>query len=272
MRVADFKFVFMKLNIWLCFTSILMVIASALALSIPLSSLGFGLLLPPLLFYFIYVEDRRNISAEDWTNQPHRTRLVQRYRRGLLLTELLALAGYQILLLFLIHTRPTVGIGFFFLGQLPLVVLSVYGYLKRYPTFDSATVGGTWAFVIVFTVLISSTREFSMEVGTVFIAWFFIVFAGVESRNLQDTEGDTEADKTTLAGHLGTKPTKVMEGILKSLGVAIFWYISGIQVAGIVVAYLLLLRLFRSATQRVDPPPTRGSSVNFDQPLKKSNH
>lgn len=272
MAKNDFGYLFLKLNIWLCFTSLLMVIASALALSIPLSSLGIGFLLPPLLFYFIYVEDRRNISAEDWTNQPDRTRLVQQYRRGLLLTEVVALAGYQILLLFMIHTQTTVGIGYFFLGQLPLVVLSVYGYLKRYPTFDSITVGGTWAFVIVLTVLISSARTFSMDVVTVFAVWFIIVFAGVESRNLQDAEGDTEADKTTLAGHLGAKSTKVMERILKTLGVAIFWFISDVWVATIVVVYLLLLRLFRSATQRADPATPAATAVNFEQEPVKSNH
>lgn len=252
MVITDLRDIFLKLNLWLCLTSVLMVIVSALVLSIPVSSLGLGLLLPPFLFYFIYVEDRRNVSAEDWTNRPQRTQLVRRYRRGLLLTEIVALAGYELVLLFLVHTQSSIGIGFFLLGQLPLVVLSVYGSLKRYPTFDSVAVGSTWAFVIVHAVLISSDRPFSMDVVPVFVAWFLIVFAGVESRNLRDIDGDREVSKTTLAGYLGAKPTKAVEVILKALGVAIFWYISGIVVAGVVVVYLLLLRSFRTATRRTD--------------------
>lgn len=261
--MSDIKSLFLKLNLWLCLTSILMVIASALALSIPLSSVGLGFLLPPLLFYFIYVEDRRNVSAEDWTNRPYRTRLVRRHRRGLLLTEVVALAGYEILLSFLVHTQTTTGVELFLLGQLPLVVLSVYEYLKRYPTFDSVTVGSTWAFVIVFSVLISSNRSFSRDVVVVFLAWFIIVFAGVESRNLQDVEGDWEVSKTTLAGYLGEKPTKVMEGILKTLGIIIFWHTSGIVVAAIVVVYLLLLRSFRAATRRRTPTYSIGTAVDL---------
>lgn len=254
MDLDHFLYLFLKLNIWLCFASIVMVVATAFALSIPLTSLGAGLALPPLLFYFIYVEDRRRIQPEDWTNHPYRTRLVQRYQKGLLLTELVALAGYELLLVGLVWSQPAVGLEFILLGQLPLAVLAVYGSLKQYPTFDSITVGATWAFVIVFTVVVSTGQTVSADVVTIFVAWVIIVFAGVESRNLQDVEGDMEADKTTLAGYLGPKPTKAMEGILKTAGVVIFWQMSTVVVAAIVVVYLLFLRLFRFATQRAEAP------------------
>lgn len=252
MNFGHFLYLFLKLNIWLCLTSALMVAATALSLSIPLSAVGVGLLLPPLLFYFIYVEERRTVSSEDWINHPRRTRLVRRYRRGLLVTELAALAGYELLLVGLVLSQATLGLEVVALGQLPLVVLAIYGNLKRYPTFDSITVGATWAFVTVFAVLVATGRPVDSTVTTVFTAWFLIVFAGVESRNLNDVEGDSETDKTTLAGYLGAGPTRALEGLLKTAGVVIFWYLSSLIVAGIVVVYLVLLRLFRLATRCVE--------------------
>jgi len=245
-------YLFLKLNIWLCMTAVIMVVASAMALSIPLHAVGGGLLLAPLLFYVIYVEDRRTVSDEDQINNPHRTRLVQRYRTELLATEIFALICYELLLVWLVAVTPGRGVGFLLLGQLPFGVLLLYGSLKQYPTFDSLAVGGTWAFMIVFSVVVSTTHEVTMDLFAVFGAWFLIVFAGVESRNLQDLDGDTATDKTTLAGHLGRPATTIMVRTLKSTGVIIFWYIAGIWVAGIVIGYLLLLTLFRRITQNQD--------------------
>ena len=252
MKVGDILYLFLKLNIWLCLTSSLMVVATAVALSIPLSAVGVGALLPPLLFYFIYVEDRRTVSDEDWINQPRRSRLVQQYGDELLITEIVALVVYELLLVGLVLFRAGMGLEAVLFGQLPLLVLAVYGRLKRYPSFDSTAVGATWSFVTVFAVLVSTGHPVNQTVVAVFVAWFVIVFAGVESRNLNDIEGDTESDKTTLAGYLGERPTKVMEGLLKIIGVAIFWQLSSVLVASIVVVYLVSLRCFRFATQRVE--------------------
>lgn len=250
MNPDDLRYLFLKLNVWLCVASVLMVVATALALSISLPSVGVGLALPPLLFYFIYAEDRRNVSSEDRINHPRRTRLVQKYRRGLFVTEAAALIGYELLLLLLIQSSSVAAIPAFLLGQLPLGILFAYGHLKRYPTFDSVAVGGTWAFVIVFSVLISTGQAVTADVGAVFAAWFLIVFAGVESRNLQDVEGDEKTDKTTLAGYLGRRNTKTLEAILKATGVFVFWTIAGVVVATIVVVHMLVLRLFRCLTKR----------------------
>lgn len=256
MRRFDLVYLFLKLNVWLCSASILMVVASAVALSIPLSDVGVGGFLPPLLFYVIYVEDRRNVSPEDRVNQPYRTQLVEEYRRGLLATELVALVGYE-LFLFLLSSHSTAAVGFVLLGQLPFGVLAVYDHLKRYPTFDSVAVGATWAFVIVFAVLVSTGHGLSLDVLIVFGAWFIIVFAGVESRNIADMEGDAKADKMTLAARLGTTPTRVLEVLLKTLGTGVFWYVSGAAVAAIVVVYLVLLRTFRVLAQRIDASASR---------------
>lgn len=264
MNFDELTHLFFLLNLWLCLTSIVMVVASSVALSVSLASIGVGLVLPPLLFYFIYVEDRRSLSPEDRINQPYRTLLVQRYRKPLLLTEIGALGGYEGLLLYLVQSRPGVGATFFLLGQLPIAVLAAYSYLKRYPTFDSIAVGSTWAFVIVFTVLVSTGYSVSIELVLVFIAWFVIGFAGVESRNVHDIDGDVVTGRSTLSAYLGADKTRIMEWTLKTAGVLIFWHISGVDGAVIVVGYLLLLWTFRSLTRRIDR--TVSPAVVADQP------
>lgn len=244
------SYLFYKLNIWLCGTAVLMVVASAVALSIPVRSVGSGLLLAPLLFYVLYVEDRRSASDEDWINDPNRTWIVQQYRTELFRTELVALAGYQLLLVSHILGNSGHGVGYWLLGQLPFVVLTIYGSLKRYPTFDSIAVGATWAFMIVFSLVVSTGQPVTRSLLVVFVGWFLITFAGVESRNAQDLDGDSAVDKTTLAGYLGATATRRMERLLKALGVGLFWYIGGFQAAGVVVIYLLLLCVFRGRTQQ----------------------
>lgn len=251
------SYLFFKLNLWLCLTAVLMVAASAVALSIPLGSVGSGFLLAPLLFYVIYVEDRRSVSEEDRINNPHRTRLVERYHDPLLVTELLAVVAYELLLVVQLVGTPG-AVGYLLLGQLPFVVLALYGSLKRYPTFDSLAVGGTWAFMIVFSVVVSTSVEPSTDLLPVFGGWFLIVFAGVESRNTLDLDGDTAVDKTTLAGYLGTRATLRMETILKATAVGIFWAVGGRWAAGIVLSHLLSLRLFRTITQHQDDRIERG--------------
>lgn len=259
MSGPHFVYLFLKLNVWLCLTSVLMVVASALVVGIQPSTVGVGLLLPPLLFYFIYVEDRRSVDSEDRINEPYRTELIEQYRRGLLGTELAALGAYELLVLRFVLTTD-VAMVFLLLAQLPLAVLAVYSRLKRYPTFDSVAVGGTWAFVIVFTVMVSTGAPLSAELGLVFLGWFLIVFAGAESRNLQDIDGDVATGKTTLAGYLGERRTKAMEGILKTAGVALFWHLAGTVVAVVVVVYLLLLRLFRGLTAHSAERPAISST------------
>ncbi len=250
-RLWPLSYLFFKLNLWLCLTAVIMVAASAVALSVPLRSVGSGFLLAPLLFYVTYVEDRRSVSDEDRINNPHRTRLVERYHDPLLGTEIIAFGAYELLLVVQLAGVPG-GVGYLLLGQLPFVVLALYGSLKRYPTFDSLAVGGTWAFMTVFSMVVSTPIEPSTDLLPVFGGWFLIVFAGVESRNTLDLDGDAAVDRTTLAGYLGIRATLRMEAVLKATGVGIFWAIGGLPVAGLVLGHLLSVRLFRVITQRQD--------------------
>ncbi|EMA08243.1 UbiA family prenyltransferase [Haloferax denitrificans] len=249
MRVADARFLFFQLNIWLCLLSAAMVGVSGLAMGVDPRSIGSGLLLAPLLFYFIYVEDRRGGTAEDEINQPHRTRLVRRYQRGLFVTELLALVGYELVVCLLVFQAGTATASDLLFAQIPLVVLGSYGWLKRYPTLDSIGVGFTWAFVAVFSVVAATPLQYSLDGAAVFFGWFLITAAGVESRNIQDISGDTHANKTTLAGYLGPRTASVFVRLLKAGGVAVFLAVSGPLVAGLVVCYLLSLSVFRHLTR-----------------------
>lgn len=249
MNVRVWWAVILQFNVWLCGTSLLMVAASTLALSIPLREVGLAILLPALLFYFIYVEDRRAISPADRVNNPYRTQLMERYSRALLASELVALVGYELLLVWQFLANDHVGPGMVFLGQLPLVVLAVYSTLKRVPTFDSIAVAATWSFAILYSVALSTPVEYSTGLLAVAGAWFLLVFAGAESRNVLDIAGDTDADRTTLAGYLGPQYTRYLEIVLKTTGVLIFWAISTLPVVVLVCTYLVLLRVFRSLTR-----------------------
>lgn len=269
MNFKPVSYLFLKLNLWLCLTSVLMVVATAMALSIPISNVGIGMALPALLFYFIYTEDRRDPSPEDHINQPYRTHLVEKYGTALLATEITALLTYEFIIAGLVHTNPGVGLEYLLFAQLPLIVLVVYDQLKQYPTFDSLAVGSTWSFVIVFSVIITATPPLSFDILIVFTTWLVIVFAGVESRNIQDIEGDTETSKTTLAGYLGAQNTQYMNLILKGLAVIVFGVTSSLLTAVIVTVYLLLLQLFRMLTERADKAiNTEKASTNLDGALQ----
>lgn len=246
----------LQLNLWLCGTALLMVAASAVALSIPLRAVGLGLLLPGLLFFFIYVEDRRRVSPEDRTNNPYRTQLVERHRRGLLGSELLALAGYELVVVWHAVTEPHVGVAMVFAAQLPLVVLSLYGAMKHYPALDSIAVAATWSFTILYAIAVTSPLAYSLELLAVAGAWFLLVFAGVESRNVADITGDTDADRPTLAGYLGPTRTRYLEYALKVSGVLVFWAVGSTRVVVIVLTYLLLLRVFRTLSTSTPTRPT----------------
>jgi 4-hydroxybenzoate polyprenyltransferase len=250
MMIRDIRYLFFKLNIWFVFSAILMVVVTALALSLRPKSVGLGFLLPSLLIYFVYVEERRAVGPEDPLNNPHRTRLVRRYQTPLLVTEILALLGYETLLVWLVAQNPTAGLWYIAGGQLPLVVLGLYNHLKRKPTFDSLAVGGTWAFVILFTVVISTGQRPTDALLFPFLAWFVITLAGVESRNIKDRLGDSQANKHTLAGSLGRKVGTVFVTALKLIGVVIFYVTSGLVPAALTIGVLALLRAFRILTKR----------------------
>lgn len=245
-------FLFFKLSLWLCSMSVLAVVITAYALDVPFASVGIGFAVPPLLFYVIYTEDRRSVSPEDRVNEPVRTALVTRYSRSLLITELIALCVYEGVLVYHVFGPSRRSLWFLLLGHLPFVVLSVYDRLKRVPSGDSLAVGGTWAFICVFAILLPTGHDLSPPVAVAFLGWFLVVFAGVESRNIQDAPGDTEAEKTTLSGYLGPARAKTLETVTKLAGVFVFWALSGTIAAGLVVGYLLLLRSFRLLTRHAE--------------------
>ena len=245
MNKRELTDLFVLLNIWLCLTSLLMVAASAIAVGVELRAMGLGVLLPSFLVYVVYVQDRRSPARADRINQPRRTLLVERYQQELFLSVLVALVGYQALLAGLVLSTAEIDPIFFILGQLPFAVLFYYHQLKQYPGVDSLVVGFTWAFVIVFTVVISTGISVSPELLLVFLAWFIMVFGGVESRNISDRTGDRTCGNATLAVILGARTTKLLEIALKTLGVAVFWIVGGIHAMATVIVWLLLLRICR---------------------------
>lgn len=174
---------------------------------------------------------------------------MRRYQTELLVTELLALLGYELVVCLLVFRTGTANVSDLLFAQIPLVVLGSYGWLKRYPTLDSIGVGFTWAFVAVFSVVAATPQPYSLDGVTVFAGWFLITAAGVESRNIQDITGDSQANKTTLAGYLGPNAASLLVRLLKAGGVVVFWVVAGAFAAGLVLCYLLVLSVFRRLTR-----------------------
>ncbi len=247
-RYKDLVYLFISLNLWLCVTSVVMVVATAVALSEPVQGVGGGLVLPSLLVYAVYVEDRRRISDADRINAPRRTQLVETYDSLLGLTAIGALIGYELILVAFVLEAGTIGLEYVLLGQVPLIVLALYATAKRYATFDSLVVATAWSLSIVLSVLVATGQPISRASVIVFCLWFLIAFAGVESRNIDDIPGDTALGKRTLAGYLGRKNTRILVVGLKGFATGLFWYRFGPTVGALVVAHLLLLWFFRQIT------------------------
>jgi hypothetical protein len=227
-----------------------MVAVTALTLAVSPAGLGVGILLPFFLVYFVYVRERRHVPAEDRINHPYRTRLVEKYDAALRVTELLALAAYELILVSNLPMRTVEGVALLALAHLPVVVLYFYAQLKGVPGLDSLAVASAWSYLVVFTVLALSGTELSVRTLVVVGGWLLIVFAGAESRNLEDVRGDVETGNHTLATRIGESGTRILVWSLKLGGVGLFWYFGGVGVALLVLVYLGVLRGARTLSRR----------------------
>ncbi|OAQ54368.1 hypothetical protein HTG_02150 [Natrinema mahii] len=244
------------LNIWLCIGAGLLVIITALTLDVSLSAIGVGLLLPALGIYFIYVEDRRQISPEDRINSTYRTALVERFDEPLRYTSLASLVVYQAITLYFAIDLPATSqtVLALLIAQLPLVFVYTYDYSKRYPLIDSAYVAVVWAVLISFPIFLTTAHRITVSTVAVFVAWFAIIFAGVESRNISDVAGDNEVDRATVASILGPKRTEYLVVALKVSGLSLIYGFGGALPALLTGLYLLYLSLFRELTRSITPP------------------
>lgn len=244
------------LNIWLCIGAVLMLVVTMMVLDVPLSTIGVGLLLPALAVYFIYVEDRRQISPEDRINDTYRTALVEQFNRPLFYTSLASLFVYQIITLFFaVNSLPiSHAVVALLVAQLPIVFVHTYDYAKRYPIVDSSYVAVTWAVLILFPIFLITPQQVTVATVGMFVVWFSVIFAGVESRNMNDIAGDDEVDRTTVASILGPTQTRYLVLGLKAAGVLIIYTLGGVLPTLLTVLYLLYLRFFRSLTQEITPP------------------
>lgn len=256
---------FLQLNVWLALTAIVMVGATAMTIGTGAIELGVGIYLPSLLVYFIYVRDRRHLPDEDRTNHPYRTRLVEKYQRPLYVTELVALGTYELVLFATLPMWSLEGWGALLFANLPIAILYWYPDLKGNPGLDSLAVAGAWAYLVVFSVVVFSDTTVSQGTAASFLGWLAIVFAGVESRNIGDVDGDEQAGNHTVAVVLGPTATTAVVWGLKLCGVVLFWHFGGWRVAALVVGYLATLRVARALTKadgnrpREEPSPRDAS-------------
>ncbi len=248
---ADAVALFLALNLWLVVASVLMVGATAVALGIPVRGVLRELFLPGFAIYFVYVRDRRSIAPEDRLNHPQRTRLVERYEGPLHATELLALAAYELVLFSAVPLGTVDGLVMLGIAHLPFAVLWAYSSLKGHPVLDSLAVALAWGALVVTSVLVTGPVVSPPAVGAVLLGWVVIVFAGVESRNVDDADGDQRLRRDTVASLLGPRRATALVVCLKLCGVGVFWLVGGAVSVILPVLYLGLLRVFRTLSRPV---------------------
>jgi hypothetical protein len=248
---ADAVALFLALNLWLVVASVLMVGVTAVSLGIPIRAVLRELFLPGFAIFFVYVRDRRSIDAEDRLNHPRRTRLVETYDRPLYATELLAVAAYEVVLLSVVPLGTIDGLVMLGVAQVPFAVLWAYSSLKGHPLLDSLAVAVAWGALVVTSTLATAPAVSPLAVGAVFLGWVLIVFAGVESRNVDDADGDQRLNRDTLASLLGRRRVTTVVVGLKLLGVGLFWLVGGTASVVLVILYLGFLRVCRTLSRPV---------------------
>lgn len=246
---VDAVALFFVLNLWLVVASVLMVGATAISLGIPIRAVLRELFLPGFAIYFAYVRDRRVIAPEDRLNHPRRTQLVEAYDRPLHATELLALVAYEGVLLSAVPLGTVEGLVMVVVAHLPFAVLWAYSSLKGHPLLDSLAVAVAWGALVVTSVLVTESGVSPLAVGTVFLGWVVVVFAGVESRNVDDAAGDQRLQRDTVASLLGRRRANALVVCLKLCGVGVFWLVGGAVSVVLLVLYLGLLRVCRTLSQ-----------------------
>lgn len=249
--MRDAVALFFALNLWLVVASVLMVGTTAVTLGIPVRAVRWELFLPGFAIYFVYVRDRRSIAPEDRLNHPRRTRLVEAYDGPLHVTELLALAAYEVALVSAVPLGTADGLLLLAVAHLPFAVLWAYSSLKGHPLLDSLAVALAWGALIVTSVLVIEPAVSLLAVSAVFFGWVVIVFAGVESRNVDDADGDQRLQRDTVASLLGRRRANALVVSLKLCGVGVFWLVGGAVSVGLLCLYLGLLRVCRTLSSPV---------------------
>lgn len=246
----DIRYLFLSLNLWLCLGSVILVVATAMALAVPVRSIGAGLLLPACACLVVYIEDRRRIAPEDRINAPRRSALVETYAGELRLLVLGGFVAYQAIVVWFAASIGANQIKYVLAGQLPFLVGVIYPRLKRFPVLDSAAVAAVWAFVPTYAVLITTGHPVDRSVAVVVAAWMLIVFAGAESRNIQHRIGDVQADKPGIVMFLGERSTAAGIVGLKLAGVLVLVAATTPGAGAVAGAYLLVLWYFRWVERR----------------------
>jgi 4-hydroxybenzoate polyprenyltransferase len=76
-----------------------------------------------------------------------------------------------------------------------------------------------------------------------------VVFAGVESRNVEDADGDSRLRRETVASLLGPGRARALVVLLKLSAAGVFWLVGGPLSVALLVCYLGYLRVCRGLTR-----------------------
>ncbi|WP_302083644.1 hypothetical protein [Salinibaculum rarum] len=246
----------LTLNLWLACLSALITTTTGIGLALPLRQILPATALPPLVFLFMYIEDRREITPDDHINHPIRTQLIEQHTTTLRFISTIAIVGYLLLtttLAICAHGISPTTLVYILLAQTPIIFTAVYDSLKHsVPGVDTVAVAGTWVITTTYPIGLTATIPLSPHLFSIGLGWFCIIAAGVESRNINDIEGDAETDRETIAARLGATTTARLVVAGKALGVILIGIPAPTLLApALATLHIGLLRLFRHLTDHI---------------------
>lgn len=213
-----------------------------------------------LLSLSIYLLDRLVITEEDTESatKTRQTTLLNQYRPvfwfiaiGSLLTfftiTVIELSPIQIVLI-----------------NIPLVVFSIYYYLKQTLFLDTAGIAVAWASYLLCTaVFFTDTPPNHAAIIPTFFALGSMKVSETELSNIRDMAADATVGNRTLPMVIGVENTKVGIGIGETFSVVLFAYIANSPVfLAISTVYLLMIyRLLNRIDQTVSSRTILGNRL-----------
>jgi hypothetical protein len=213
-----------------------------------------------LLSLSIYLLDRLVITEEDTESatKTRQTTLLNQYR------PVFWFIAIGSLLTFFTITVIKLSLMQFVLINIPLVVFSIYYYLKQTLFLDTAGIAVAWASCLLCTaVFFTDTPPNHAAIIPTFFALGSMKVSETELGNIRDMPADATVGNRTLPMVIGVENTKVGIGIGETFSVVLFAYVANSPVfLAILTVYLLMIyRLLNRIDQTVSSRTILGNRL-----------